>query len=181
MRKLVVAFGALLLLTALTACGGETFPTPVLPASALGAGAQARGALPEPQAIYPAGINTPTPAPEGFFMNRPEIGLAPTPHVAPSGNYAGVTVTRADFGDQWPFNVESGVAECVHRSALPVLKVGGEEYPLTGLRMFALADPFDIWLDDPNNPGEKMSMSPVRVVALAECDLTRMCPGPLCG
>ena len=112
----------------------------------------------------PAGVDTPTPAPTA-------VGLAI--EVTP-GSFDGVEITRAQFGDVWPFTIESGLAECRHRNRMPIFRVGKEEYPLTGRRVFALADPYDIWLDDSNNPGQKMSLKPVADVALTQCDPSKV-------
>ena len=178
MRKLAVGLGALALLTVLAACRADegdgeeevVAPAPAAAAPAVAAPAQPSLAFAEPQAYFVPGVNTPTPAPAGFFSERPELFSIAEALVPPSGSFTGVPVTRADFGDQWPFSVESGVAECQHRGRLALLRVGEEQYPLNGRRMFGLADPFDIWLDDPNNLGEKMSLEAVAVVSIGECD-----------
>ena len=170
MRKFLVSLSALTLLTALAACGGEdpAARAPILPT---GAGEeQAVGAFPEPVAIYIEGVNTPTPAPAGFLFNQPAIGSGVIALLPPSGTYSGVPVTRADFGELWPFTVESGIAECEHRNRMPALMVGDKRYPLTGRMVFGWADPAEIRRDDPNNPGEKISLQPVVLVSIGECD-----------
>ena len=163
MRSLAVPLSLLFLLTALTACGGEGRPAPV-PAG-LDAGNQALGAFPEPQVLYPAGVNTPTPAPAGSFYGISGVAVEVT-----TGSYDGVEITRAQFGDAWPFTVESGVAECEDRNRMPLLRVGKDKYPLTGRLVYALADPYEVWRDDPNNPGDKMSLEPIVQIALTQCD-----------
>ena len=158
MQKLVADLGALTIITALTACGGGEAPPP----------SSSEGVVrPVPVLLLPAGVHTPTPGPTVAPAAVVTIEVTP-------GSYDGVEITRAQFGDQWPFNVESGVAECEHRNRTPMLRVGKVQYPLTGRRMFALADPFDIWLDDPDNPGSKMSLEPITAVAITQCDQSRL-------
>ena len=169
MWKFVVTLGAFPLLTVLVACGGEdvAYPDPVEPktatAPAPGGGAFVR---PEPQVTLPFGVPTRTPTPPPVAageVDRP-----------PGEGGQGVLVTKAEFGDVWPFTVDSGTADCFHRDRTPIFRIGENTYPLTGRRMFALADPNEIWRDDPNNPGQNMSFEPIAQVALAQCDINKL-------
>ena len=90
-------------------------------------------------------------------------------------NETAVPVSRAEFGDQWPFTVESGLADCFHINRVPLFIHGEDRYKLTGTgRAFGFVDLNPIRLDDPDNPGEKMSFEPIVEVALAQCDITKL-------
>ena len=160
MRRVIVGVGFLGLLAALAACGGGETSEPAPPPSG-GGGVVAR---PEPALLLPAGVNTPTPLPTVASL---AIEMAP-------GTYEEVEITRAQFSDQWPFTIESGIAHCIHRDRMPVFRVGDEQFALTGRRKFGYPDIDPILMDDPINPGSKMSVLPIANFAVQTCDPSKV-------
>lgn len=82
---------------------------------------------------------------------------------------AGLEVSRSEFGDSWPFTVESGVVDCVDGQAA-VFKAEGKTYQLNGIarsRGYAPIDP--IWKDNPDISGAKISIGEMIRVALDRC------------
>lgn len=82
---------------------------------------------------------------------------------------AGLEVSKPEFGDAWPFTVESGVVDCVDGQAA-IFKHGGKVYQLNGFarsRGYAPIDP--IWRDNPDIPGAKVSISGMVRIALDRC------------
>ncbi|MCE8025240.1 DUF2511 domain-containing protein [Billgrantia aerodenitrificans] len=78
-------------------------------------------------------------------------------------------VSRSEFGDTWPFTVESGVVACVDGQAA-IFKSGGKSYQLNGFarsRGYAPIDP--IWRDNPDIPGTKVSIGEMIRIALERC------------
>lgn len=78
-------------------------------------------------------------------------------------------MTRAQFGDSWPFTVDSGYLDCVPPSCA-VFRTGSTTYGLNGLaKSRDFQDVRPIWRDDPNAPGLKISIGPMIDLALKEC------------
>lgn len=77
-------------------------------------------------------------------------------------------VSQKDFGDAWPFSVEAGELGCylTPRGAREVvLKANGRTYALNGTarasdRYEDIQDA-EIWMEDPEWPGLKMSLGPL--------------------
>jgi hypothetical protein len=102
-------------------------------------------------------------------MDKLVISLISTTLLLSSCGQSGFEVKREDYGKDWPFSVEKGVVDCVDRSAA-IFKVGDKSYSLNGTakgRGYASID--SIWLDDPELPGLKMDVSPMRDLALKQC------------
>ena len=79
-------------------------------------------------------------------------------------------VTREEYGDDWPFTVDSGRLEC-WRGPSAVFVTGGNVYQLNGMASqmgHASIDP--IWRDSPSIPGTKVSLGPMIQRALKLCD-----------
>ena len=99
--------------------------------------------------------------------------ITTTPPTLPHGR----EVTRAEFGERWPFSVERGVVDCVGVSEA-VFRANGVTYAINGrARSLAkshgyvdLADS-DIWRDDPRYPGTglKVSIHGMINLALQQC------------
>jgi hypothetical protein len=81
----------------------------------------------------------------------------------------GRLVTKAEFGDEWPFTVDSGYVDCPDGLSA-VFRTGSAEFGLNGMatsRGFAEPDP--IRKDDPIIPGAKISIGPMIDLARQEC------------
>jgi hypothetical protein len=82
-------------------------------------------------------------------------------------------VTKADYGDDWPLTVESGVLKCLDDNglALAIIEVNGVEYQLNGAAKSRGYDDIDtIWSNNPNIPGTRVSLSPLIRKALELCN-----------
>lgn len=92
-----------------------------------------------------------------------------------------VKVNQSEYGKEWPFTVSEGIIYCEtipnQRPNIVILtfKVGSKEYALNGLAKGRTAkrgyrDIVEIWKDDPEIPGTKISVGPLiaRGQALAE-------------
>ena len=89
----------------------------------------------------------------------------------------GNTVSREDFGDEWPLTVDEGVIACeVHGIAKPAtFTSGGKTYALNGAASSRGAADIDaIWANDPEypnlNPPLKKDLSPLTFRALELCE-----------
>lgn len=60
------------------------------------------------------------------------LSIAASCSGAPPGAASGQVVSQAEFGDDWPLTVESGVVSCVPPGAV-VFTAGGITYSLNGL------------------------------------------------
>ena len=86
----------------------------------------------------------------------------------------GVSVTRAEWGDAWPFKVDSGTVDCVNSlgngNGAAVFRYGGKTYALNGYaqsRGYMNLRP--IWRDNPDIPGTKIDIGPMIKLALGQC------------
>lgn len=84
----------------------------------------------------------------------------------------GKEITAEDFGENWPFTVDSGSVECRNGNAL-VFVANGKTYGLNGFGdvIPGVSDLRSIWRDDPKNPGTglKVNIGPVQKVAETLC------------
>ncbi len=94
------------------------------------------------------------------------------------GTSAPITVSSAEFGDAWPFHVETATLYCEGPRAIWA-EVGGQYYALNPLASVWVAerhpditfsDLETVWRDDPANPGAKSDLGPVMDRALAICN-----------
>ncbi|WP_075181991.1 YebY family protein [Pantoea sp. 1.19] len=92
---------------------------------------------------------------------------------------APVTVSRHDIGkEKWAFNREEVMLSCGKGGALFAINPSTlMQYPLNDIATRQMqskqvnARPIDvIWLDDPRQPGKKMSLAPFVARASALCD-----------
>jgi hypothetical protein len=88
--------------------------------------------------------------------------ISPSPQIAPT------TRTSAEYGNKWAFTVDNGELDCIpnvpgERSGDVILKTDQGTYAINGSAMGKgiYKDLEEIWRDDPNNPGAKISVSDV--------------------
>lgn len=93
---------------------------------------------------------------------------APAPTAAPTDRR---TVRKADYGDAWPFTVESGIVRCVAPRNEVVFSSGGKAYAVNGTAKAndLYADIGSIWKDDPTIAGAKISIGPILDLGLSLC------------
>lgn len=78
-------------------------------------------------------------------------------------------ISREEYGESWPFTVDSGRLECWRGSAA-VFVADGTVYQLNGVAKQMGHAPIDpIWRDNPAIPGTKISLGPVIQRALTLC------------
>lgn len=98
----------------------------------------------------------------------------PTRTPAPTERPDRATVTAAEYGDKWPFMVESGIVRCVNgRNGIGevVFSSGGKTYAVNGVakQTDQYADITPIWKDDPQISGAKISIGPILDLGLSLC------------
>lgn len=83
-------------------------------------------------------------------------------------------VTAADYGDAWPFTVDSGTIRCIDDSV--VFVTGGTVYAINGIARTRAADEnwtdifeSDIWAANPDIPDAKLNIGPIIDDGLALC------------
>ncbi len=86
---------------------------------------------------------------------------------------SGITVTRADHGDAWPFTVDRVVLDC-DALGYPIARPQGPNasgtWALTGAAQahgYPSIDPY--WRDNPNAPGTKVPLTRMINLALEQC------------
>lgn len=87
-------------------------------------------------------------------------------------------ISRLQYGDKWAFTREEVQLICRPGKALYALNTATlMQYPLNDAAIAQMkagrvnAQPIDaIWLDDPNNPGQKKSLQPFVELAEQLCD-----------
>lgn len=106
----------------------------------------------------------------GNRMPSPTRTPAPAqPTATPAG-----FITRAMFGDAWPFTVDEGQLACNAQQHITFAS-GGVTYALNGLAKGAIRGgaPYQlidaIWLDNPSRAGLKISLRPVLDAGLQLC------------
>lgn len=78
-------------------------------------------------------------------------------------------ISREEYGEDWPFTVESGRLECWRGSAA-VFVTDGTVYQLNGVAKTMGHAPINpIWRDNPAIPGTKISLGPMIQRALKLC------------
>ncbi len=81
----------------------------------------------------------------------------------------GVAVSRAAYGSEWPFTVDSGTVDCVPPDAA-IFRAGETTYQLNRVaRDSGFAPIHPIWRDDPDRPGQRMSVTALIDLALQQC------------
>ncbi|SEM67324.1 DUF2511 domain-containing protein [Halomonas caseinilytica] len=86
-----------------------------------------------------------------------------------SGSMPGVMVTASEYGNDWPFTVDSGRVDCKPVDAA-VFTHDGTAYQLNGAasqRGYPAIDP--LWRENPDIPGTKVSLGKMIDVALSQC------------
>ncbi|HEJ6912272.1 TPA: DUF2511 domain-containing protein [Serratia marcescens] len=87
-------------------------------------------------------------------------------------------IEKSEYKGQWPFSFKEGALQCIKGGAFVLDYDSGKMYALTGLaRSIAsrvgalpLEPDSEVWLEDPNDPGSKISLSDMTSKALALCD-----------
>jgi hypothetical protein len=87
---------------------------------------------------------------------------------------SGLEVTRAQYGDAWPFSVDQGTLSCKTsgggRLRSAVFKSEDTEYALNVVaegRGYASVEP--IWRSNPQFLGAKIALAPMVALALQQC------------
>jgi glucose/arabinose dehydrogenase len=123
------------------------------------AGGGARPATPTPVATTVAAEPTvaePTEVPQPTEVPVPTVEPAPTEASADPG-----LITAAEFGDAWPFTVESGTLRCIAGQAV-VFEANGIVYAVNGVaESQGFANVEAIWRDDPAVEGLKVNIGPI--------------------
>jgi hypothetical protein len=82
------------------------------------------------------------------------------------------TVSRADFGEEWPLTVDSGVLSCEGAGSVYFTADDGRRYAVNGTAMTAGdAQRIDaIWADDPTGLSPKKNIGPLIDTGLKLCE-----------
>lgn len=81
----------------------------------------------------------------------------------------GLLVSRAQYGDRWPFTVESGYIDCDPPGAA-IFRTDSLTYGLNGwAKSRGFADVRPVWRDNPTAPGLKVNIGPMIDLALQQC------------
>ncbi|CAM7108742.1 DUF2511 domain-containing protein [Salmonella enterica] len=87
-------------------------------------------------------------------------------------------IDGAAYGDKWPLTFEKAKVSCVNRAYAFVYDIKTDDrYPLNGMAVDAVksgklegSNLDDVWKDDPEYDGVKISISPVIDAATALCN-----------
>ncbi|HGA5580778.1 TPA: DUF2511 domain-containing protein [Salmonella enterica subsp. enterica serovar Potsdam] len=87
-------------------------------------------------------------------------------------------IDGATYGDKWPLTFEKAKVSCVNRAYAFVYDIKTDDrYPLNGMAVDAVksgkmegSNLDDVWKDDPDYDGVKISISPVIDAATALCN-----------
>ena len=129
----------------------------------------------------PLPTETPTEAPTTVPTEAPSATALPTetpteaPTTVPTEARPTGQITRADYGDAWPFTVEAGEVRCMNSrgpgSGDVVFIVNGTTYAINGTAKATkqYADVRPIWRDNPTIAGLKVSLQPILDLGLSLC------------
>ena len=81
-------------------------------------------------------------------------------------------MSRADWGEEWPLTVDSGIVRCEAGTQV-VFEANGETYAVNGTAMTQLPDLpriDEIWADSPDIAGLKVDIGPVIDTGLDLCE-----------
>ncbi|WP_081194874.1 DUF2511 domain-containing protein [Halomonas sp. BC1] len=82
---------------------------------------------------------------------------------------SGQQVSASEYGEKWPFTVQSGRLDCVQGRAA-IFIVGDKKYQLNG---FAQSKGYQsitpIWRNNPDIPGAKINIGEMTKLALEQC------------
>ena len=83
---------------------------------------------------------------------------------------ASVAITRAEYGDRWPFTVDRGVLQCVQlKGSIATVTFSGYALNGTAKQLKRYRDVAAIWRSNPKSPGTKISIGPLITRGLALC------------
>jgi len=93
----------------------------------------------------------------------------PTPSSSGDSEPGTRMITRADFGDEWPFTTEEGMLLCNEGSV--TFLSGGRVHAVNGTAKDRTGFPGvdAIWADNPTFPGTKIDIGPIIEAGLALC------------
>jgi hypothetical protein len=95
------------------------------------------------------------------------IGVFGTRDEPPAGG--GVALSREAYGSEWPFTVDSGTVDCAPPNSA-IFRVGETTYQLNRVaRDSGYTSIHSIWRDDPDSPGQKVSVTALIDLALQQC------------
>ena len=129
----------------------------------------------------PLPTETPTEAPTTVPTEAPSATALPTetpteaPTTVPTEARPTGQITRADYGDAWPFTVEAGEVRCMNSrgpgSGDVVFIANGTTYAINGTAKATkqYADVRPIWRDNPTIAGLKVSLQPILDLGLSLC------------
>lgn len=102
---------------------------------------------------------------------RPTRTPAPTRTPRPTEKPDRQVVRAADYGDAWPFTVESGTVRCVKPRNEIIFSSEGKVYAVNGTAKSNkdYADIAPIWKDNPQIEGTKISIGPIIDLGLSLC------------
>lgn len=82
---------------------------------------------------------------------------------------AGEEISRAEFGDRWPFMVDAGTLHCDLPNRV-TFKTDGVAYGVNGAAVAYGFPPINpIWRNDPSIPGAKVNVGPLIERGLKIC------------
>lgn len=83
-----------------------------------------------------------------------------------------VKLTRSQYGAKWPLTVDSCEVECVGKARMLVMHANGKTYAINGSAHDMGGYPFfdEIWRDDPEVRGIKVSSGPLLDAARQLCE-----------
>lgn len=111
------------------------------------------------------------------MRNRRFLGPGTTADEAPP-TLNRETLRRSEFGSKWPLSVDEGTVVCIQDAGRVVIffESDGTRYAVNGtskgpttMARFRLQRINDIWLDNPELPGTKISIGPVLDAGLRLC------------
>lgn len=97
----------------------------------------------------------------------------PVATLAPAATAIG-QISKETLGAPWPFSVDSGVVQCNDQRHV-LFVAGGQTYAINGTARGAIKagapykDLDEIWLDNPDMAGAKISVQPVLDIGLSLC------------
>jgi hypothetical protein len=172
--KIAVGGGAFLIAmlfccAALMTAQDSRRPVATQPTLAPGAASELTARPAPTEAPAPTAV-PPTEAPRATDMpvatEAPTAAPPPTVEPTPVG-----LVTKADYGEKWPFTVDSGLLRCIGPRQEIIFVANGETYALNGTAKSnpKYADIRPIWRDDPSIQGVKISVQPLIFAGLDLC------------
>jgi hypothetical protein len=85
--------------------------------------------------------------------------------VASDAHAASVTISKQEYGNDWPFSCEKGILSC-EQNGLVTFTTGGKTYAINGAARTAAErrgwnEVHPIWRNNPEFPGTKINIGPI--------------------